>query len=118
MARRTIFKIFRMSEWQAFAESGGFAGSADDIRDGFIHFSYADQVPGTLERHFAKDEVIVLAAYDETAFGTSLKAERSRDGALFPHIYGTVTKEGLIAWARLRRGPRGFTLPEWCGGPA
>ena len=118
MTTRTIFKILRMSEWQAFAEAGAFAGSPDDQRDGFIHFSYAEQVPGTLERHFTKDDVIVLAAFDETEFGTALKAERSRDGALFPHVYGVVTKEGLIAWARLARGPRGFTLPEWCGGPA
>lgn len=115
---RTIFKIFRIGEWQVFAESGEFRGSPDDARDGFIHFSYADQVPGTLERHFANDEVIVLAAFDETAFGASLKEERSRGGALFPHVYGTITKEGLKAWARLQRGPHGFTLPEWCGGEA
>ena len=116
VTERTIFKIFRPSEWQAFADSGAFLGSPDDQRDGFIHFSYAEQVPGTLERHFASDEVIVLAAFDETAFGASLKAERSRGGGMFPHIYGTVTKDGPLAWARLRRGPRGFTLPEWCGG--
>ena len=113
-----IFKIFRVNEWQAFAGTGTFAGSPDDQRDGFIHFSYADQVPGTLERHFANDEMIVLAAWDEAAFASSLKAERSRGGALFPHIYGAVTKQGLLAWARIQRGPRGFTLPEWCGGEA
>jgi uncharacterized protein (DUF952 family) len=118
MAARTIFKIFRPGEWQAFADSGEFLGSPDDRRDGFIHFSYAEQVPATLERHFAKDEVIVLAAFDETIFGAALKAERSRDGALFPHVYGIATKAGLVAWARLQRGPRGFTLPEWCGGEA
>jgi uncharacterized protein (DUF952 family) len=116
MTPRTIFKIFRPSEWQAFAESGVFTGSPDDSRDGFIHFSYAEQVPGTLERHFAGDEAIVLAAFDEAAFGAALRAERSRGGMLFPHIYGTVTKDGLLAWARLMRGPLGFTLPDWCGG--
>ena len=113
---RTIFKIFRPSEWQAYAETGEFSGSHDDLRDGFIHFSYADQVAGTLERHFAHEEVIVLAAFDETAFGASLKAEASRGGLLFPHVYGVVNKQGLLAWARIQRGPRGFALPEWCGG--
>ena len=118
MPERMIFKIFRASEWQAFAESGEFRGSPDDQRDGFIHFSYADQVPGTLERHFATDAMIVLAAFDQAVFGASLKVEASRGGALFPHVYGTVTKKGLLAWARLQRGPRGFNLPEWCGGAA
>jgi len=113
---RMIFKIFRVAEWQAFADTGEFRGSPDDRRDGFIHFSYPEQIPGTLENHFANDEMIVLAAFDEAAFSASLKPERSRGGALFPHVYGTVTKEGLKAWARLERGPRGFALPEWCGG--
>ncbi|HXZ67961.1 MAG TPA: DUF952 domain-containing protein [Alphaproteobacteria bacterium] len=118
MAERTIFKIFRAREWQEFAESGEFSGSPDDRRDGFIHFSYADQVPDTLANHFAHEETIVLAAFDEAAFGASLKAERSRGGAQFPHVYGVITKDGLRAWARLQRGHRGFALPDWCGGEA
>ena len=117
-AMAKIFKIFRTAEWQAFADAGEFRGSPDDQRDGFIHFSYAEQVPGTLERHFTNDEAIVLAAFDEAAFGGSLKAERSRGGALFPHVYGIVMKNGLAAWARIQRGPRGFVLPDWCGGEA
>jgi uncharacterized protein (DUF952 family) len=116
MAERSIFKIFRIAEWHAFAETGRFAGSADDKRDGFVHFSYAAQVPGTIERHFARDEEIVLAQFDESVFGPSLKMERSRDETPFPHVYAVVTKEGLRAWALLRRGPRGFNLPDWCGG--
>ncbi|MXY34394.1 MAG: DUF952 domain-containing protein, partial [Boseongicola sp. SB0664_bin_43] len=34
-----IYKIFRAEEFEAFEEAGRTAGSPDDVRDGFVHFS-------------------------------------------------------------------------------
>ena len=114
MAERSIFKIFRIGEWQAFAESGSFAGSPDDLRDGFIHLSYAEQVSGTLARHYASEAEIVLAAFDERAFGPALRVEPSRGGALFPHLHGVLGWRALLRSERLGREPAGFALPDWC----
>jgi uncharacterized protein (DUF952 family) len=50
-----IFKILRMAEWYAFKSAGRFEGSADDVRDGFIHFSAGPQVSGTLEKYFSTE---------------------------------------------------------------
>ena len=91
----TIYKIFRTGEWRAFDESGSFGGSPDDLRDGFIHFSYADQVAGTLERHYGREVEVVLAAFDARSFGPELRAEPSRGAALFPHLYGALRRETL-----------------------
>jgi uncharacterized protein (DUF952 family) len=113
---RTVFKILRPAEWRAFAETGEFAGSPDDMRDGFIHLSLAEQVAGTLEKHFASDTGIVLAAFNDDALGGALKYERSRGGALFPHLHGVLRKEHVTAWARITRGHKGFELPDWCRG--
>lgn len=82
----TLIKIFRASEWAAFAETQAFAGSADDLRDGFIHLSSAEQVAGTLERHFAGEAGLVLAEVD-VADDRALRWELSRGGAAFPHLY-------------------------------
>ena len=41
---RTIYKICPDSAWRQAERDGVFRGSADDIRDGFIHFSTATQV--------------------------------------------------------------------------
>lgn len=92
----TMFKIFRADEWAAFQASGVFEGSADDRRDGFIHLSTAEQVPGTLERHFAGQTGLVLAelSLDEDP---TLKWEASRGGALFPHLYRPLRAADLIA---------------------
>ena len=48
-----IYKICGRAEWAAAEAAGVYGGSADDARDGFIHFSTLDQVPGTQARHFA-----------------------------------------------------------------
>lgn len=84
--RMTLVKIFRAPEWAEFRESGRFAGSADDLRDGFIHLSDAEQVEGTLERHFAGEAGLVLAQVDVVE-DPSLRWELSRGGAMFPHLY-------------------------------
>ncbi|MDU1668597.1 MAG: DUF952 domain-containing protein, partial [Bradyrhizobium sp.] len=40
-----IYKICSASAWRKAERSGVYRGSADDLRDGFIHFSTAAQVP-------------------------------------------------------------------------
>ena len=49
----TIYKILPASLWNAALSAGRFTGSEVDRRDGFIHFSLADQVAETAARHFA-----------------------------------------------------------------
>lgn len=77
-----VYKLLRPAEWAAFQADGAFAGSADDLRDGFIHLSAADQVAGTRAKWFAGDAVVLLEVRAE-----DLRWEPSRGGALFPHLY-------------------------------
>lgn len=81
-----LVKIFRAAEWAAFRNSGRFDGSADDLRDGFIHLSSEDQVEGTLERHFSGEAGLVLAELGVIE-DAALRWELSRGGAAFPHLY-------------------------------
>lgn len=84
----SIFKIFTAPQWDGFQNTGQFNGSPDDERDGFIHLSAPDQVQGTLDKHFAGQDGLVLAEFDADAFGDALRWEESRGGAQFPHLYG------------------------------
>jgi len=86
----TIQKILRNSEWITWQETGRFAGSADDLRDGFIHLSSPAQVAGTLARHFSGQAGLWLVTLDDAALGDELRWEASRDGALFPHLYRAI----------------------------
>ena len=83
-----LYKICRGTEWEAAKAAGTYAGSADDLRDGFIHLSTGGQVRHTAQRHFAGQRDLVLVALDEKRFGPALRYEPGRDGALFPHLYG------------------------------
>ena len=101
-----IYKIFRPDEWAAFEAAGRFDGSADDRRDGFIHFSKADQLRGTLGRYYADEDRVAIAAFPAERFDDRLKWEASRDGQLFPHLYAPLLMAQLesVEWIEPKAG--------------
>jgi uncharacterized protein (DUF952 family) len=108
-----IYKICHEAEWAQVENV--YAGSAKDKEDGFIHFSTAEQLPGTLNKYYAGMSDLVLLAVDPAPLGDALRFEPSRDGALFPHLYATLPLRS-VKWARaIKRNPDGgFELPEDC----
>ena len=96
---RTIFKLCRASEWAEAERSGTFLGSPVDLRDGYIHFSTAEQVVDTAARHFAGVDGLTLLAVDADILGSALRWEPSRGGALFPHLYGPLPVASVL-WVR------------------
>lgn len=106
-----VYKISTIEEWKTAQGSGVFAGTVLDTLDGFIHLSTAEQVPVTLERHFADATELMLLAIDADGLD-GLKWEKSRDGGLFPHLYGVLPMAKLL-WAKpIDRDESGvFQLP-------
>jgi uncharacterized protein (DUF952 family) len=84
----TIYKICSASAWREAERQGVYRGSADDARDGFIHFSTAAQVRETASRHFFGQKALFLIEVDADLLGPALRWERSRNNELFPHLYG------------------------------
>jgi len=102
-----IFKICPRSAWREAEQQGRFVGAGIDLRDGYIHFSTADQMRETAALHFAGHGDLVLVAADEAALGDALKWEPARSGALFPHLHGTLTLDA-VRWVKpLPLGPDG-----------
>jgi uncharacterized protein (DUF952 family) len=111
-----IYKICDKDEWEAAAMTGVYPGSANDAKDGFIHFSNAAQVPGTLARFYADADNLVLAAVDDSKLGAALIWERSGDHGLFPHLYGPLPMANVVWVKPLTRGADGvFVLPPEMG---
>jgi uncharacterized protein (DUF952 family) len=94
-----VYKICERALWTTAEQAGVFRGAPVDERDGFIHFSTAGQVAETAARHFAGRDDLVLVATDAARLGAALKWERSRGGALFPHLYG-VLPLAAVQWVR------------------
>jgi uncharacterized protein (DUF952 family) len=83
-----IYKICSASAWREAERQGFYRGSADDARDGFIHFSAASQVSETAKKHFFGQAGLFLVAVDADKLGDALRWEPSRREELFPHLYG------------------------------
>jgi uncharacterized protein (DUF952 family) len=97
----TLYKICPAALWREAERAGVFRGSPVDRKDGFIHFSSAEQATETAAKHFAGQRDLVLLRVDAASLGDKLKWEPSRGGALFPHLYGdldpaTVTKVDFL----------------------
>ena len=108
-----IYKICASAMLQEARGRGRFEGSADDLRDGFIHLSAGHQVAGTLAKYFAGQRDLVLLAVDPDRLGAGLRWEKSRGGELFPHLYGPLDLDHVISIeALVLQEDRTHRLPE------
>lgn len=96
---RLIYKIADGDAWAVAERTGRFAGSPDDLRDGFIHFSTAAQLAETARKHFSGRQNLLLVAVDPNQLGEALKWEPSRGGDLFPHLYADLQTRAAT-WIR------------------
>ena len=103
-----IYKIVAQTEWAQAEAAGHFNGSSVDLRDGYIHFSTAEQVRETAAKHFAAREGLLLVAVDSAQLGPQLVWEPSRGGALFPHLYAPLPRQAVSWIAALEVGPHGL----------
>jgi uncharacterized protein (DUF952 family) len=87
---RFIYTLVRAAEWRAAEAAGAYAGSADDARDGFLHFSTAAQLRASAAKHRAGLPDLVMVEADAAALGDALRWEPAAGGSrpgLFPHLY-------------------------------
>ena len=96
-----IYKIVGADEWWMARKAGIYHGAAIDRTDGFIHFSTAEQVEETAAKHFAGQGGLLLVTVDPALLGPALKYEPSRGGALFPHLYASLSLSAVIREAPL-----------------
>lgn len=109
-----IYKICPAEDWKQAEQQRSYTGSPLDRKDGFIHFSNAGQVAGTLAKYYADAGDLVLVAVDDEGL-EGLRFEASRGGEQFPHLYGTLTMKHVVWVEPLTKGPDGvFVLPIKC----
>jgi uncharacterized protein (DUF952 family) len=100
---RVAYKVLTGEQMAALEADGTFAGAPVDLADGYIHLSTCEQLTETVDKHFAGQDDLHVAAVDLGSFGSSLKWEESRHGQLFPHLYGPLLLETVIAYGPLER---------------
>jgi uncharacterized protein (DUF952 family) len=111
-----VYHCSLVSDWQDAQRSGSYTISSRGrtlADEGFVHASYAEQVPGVLQRYYADlTEPLCLLTIDPDRVGAAVVAENLTGGAeLFPHIYGPIPVQAVTAVAPLVRGDDGWWWP-------
>jgi uncharacterized protein (DUF952 family) len=108
-----LYHICRRVDWQAGADGGLYRAPESDRADGFLHFSTAGQIVESAARHRAGQCGLVLIEIDAANLGRDLRWETSRNGALFPHLYGPIPLAAVTVVHDLPLGPDGLHIfPE------
>jgi uncharacterized protein (DUF952 family) len=105
-----IYTMVREADWRAAQAAGAYAGSAEDRRDGFLHFSTASQLRGSAAKHRAGQSDLWLLAAHAAALGEALKWEPAGSGSrpgLFPHLYASLPLSALRDAVPLPLGSNG-----------
>ena len=106
-----VFKILEYKEW--FNKEEEYKGSLIDLKDGFIHFSNANQLAASLELYFSDDEEVILLLPKMKKIESYLKYEPTDAGSkrkgFFAHLYGNLMIEDVEKSWPIKRGA--FQLP-------
>src|SRR3982074_213149 len=102
-----IYHMCPAETWHEAVHAGTYSGTADDLRDGFIHFSTAEQIAESARRHRAGQAGLGLVAVESASLADKRRWEPSRDGALFPHLYGALDPAEVASVALLPLGRDG-----------
>ncbi len=90
-----IYHIATSEDWNLHHDSAMYKPDAFE-REGFIHCSTHDQVPGVLQRYYSGIKNLVLLHIDETKLVAALKYEEATSKELFPHVFGPINKDAIV----------------------
>lgn len=105
-----IHTLVRAADWREAEARGEYRGSADDRRDGFLHFSTGDQVRASAAKHRRGVADLLLVSVDAASLGDALRWEPATGGSrpgLFPHLYGPLPLAAVRAVVPLPLEPDG-----------
>ncbi len=78
------------------------------VDEGFVHFSFADQVAEVANARYRDVGELCVVEVDSGALVHDIRVEDSYgSGTRFPHVYGPVPTAAAVAVHRLERGENG-----------
>jgi uncharacterized protein (DUF952 family) len=108
-AMTPILHITPRSQWQAAQAIGSYRADSLD-HEGFIHCSRVEQVVTVANRFYAEQSGLVLLVIDPDRLQSPLRYEAA-DGDEFPHLYGALNLDAVVAAIAFEPGAQGFGLP-------
>lgn len=106
---RTIFHITKRHEWENAKETGQYY-CASLVKEGFIHCSRPHQVKSVADNLFKGQDDLVLLQINQEQVSSTVKYEGG-DNNKFPHLYGSLNIDAVVAVFSLAENADGFSLP-------
>lgn len=100
-----IVHICSYRDWTVARNAGIYRAAMQEV-DGFIHCSRAAQVLNVANNYFSGVDELVMLWIDPEKLNFELKWEES-DGDIFPHLYGPLNLDAVIAVEDFHPDPDG-----------
>lgn len=91
-----VYHLIGATEW-AEAEAAGEYRPPSLGAEGFIHFSSAEQVPGTSMRYYRDVPALLVLAVATEMLTAELRWEDLAGTGTFPHLYGPLPLASVIS---------------------
>jgi uncharacterized protein (DUF952 family) len=101
-----IYHIVTPEEWGKACQSGTYTAPSLQA-EGFIHFSYLDQVLATAERYYSHIPDLLVLKVDIGKLTVAMKVEQATHGGWYPHLYGELNLSAVIGYHPLKRSAGG-----------
>jgi uncharacterized protein (DUF952 family) len=105
-----IYHLVPPSIWNACGDAPYRAASLET--EGFIHCSYENQVAQVANLFYADQAELVALCIDTGRLAHPVRDEDVGTGERFPHVYGPIEREEVVAVYSLRRDAEGHWIFE------
>jgi uncharacterized protein (DUF952 family) len=111
--RRLILHITTAPEWKTARAAGEYRAPSLET-EGFIHCSLPTQVTHVAQWFYRDVPDLLLLCIDPDVLTSELRWEPSADSFAgeFPHVYGPITVDAVVAALPWAPGDDGFVVPD------
>jgi uncharacterized protein (DUF952 family) len=106
-----IFRISERRAWEVAKLTGSYTGELES--DGFIHMSERHQITMVANFLYTGHQDLVLLEVDTKKLSSEIRYEQLGTDQPFPHIYGVINVEAVVAvFAFPHKADGFFELPS------
>jgi len=89
-----IYHVISKKDWEEVSESEFYAPDSL-FREGFIHFSFREQIPDVIERYYKNQTELLVIKVLISKLKSILEIEQVPDTGFFPHLYGKLNLDAV-----------------------
>ncbi len=91
-----IYHVVLPDLWERFKSRPSYQPESLTT-EGFIHCSYPGQLEGVLERYYSGVEKVLILKIETEKLLAKLVKEPSTNGEMYPHLYGRLNHNAIVA---------------------